>query len=689
MKRFLWIFFTFVFFTLCLFSSGTIESQDGQQYLAIARNLYYLHEPVAPPYEYPEKNIHMNVMISAKDGKYYSPTGLGYSLAMLPAVAASDALHQLYDVAPPQHFPLESDWAVMLFASFTNAFFGAVLAVFIYLWLREYKHRHTTSMAVSLLGIFATNLLPYTKHAFAHMMFTCFLVGTFYFLKRASNTKKALPLIMAGICFGILALSYSPVFAITVPAIVLYFFALFPLLRSRGHVVTRFRRGFAVALGALPFICLYLFYNYVRIGSPLNSGYGLPTLSFPQTSLLTATFEGMWGYLFSPGRSFFLYSPILILPLIYWQNLQPKQRKGEWLALVTLIAIFFLFHASRRGGHDWLAWSGESSWGPRYLLPTIPFFLVFVAEAIQSMTRTAKRFVLLPLALFSVFIQILGTFLPYEIKFDGVPYQTYIGDHRLTTWDYGNFLPRFSPILRQTKSLVKQAIHLPGTLSHGPYKVVLKDGFDIPFKPGNGEIWRGMHETSLLQLDHTTKRPVREIELRISNQTPSTESSYLAETTIRLNGQQIATKQTKPDEVVPVTISPADQLHEGYNTLALETRFVGTQSATQQAYLRSLEVNGENIPLTSLDYPYAQPLAQKMTGKPYTFWGNQENNNWKLWFMRSGVYRTTFDFWWLKYLYYWDLPGSIYLPLFFITLGGTAISGYLLWTGRKQPGDVE
>src|SRR4030042_2432921 len=101
MRKFLIYYFLFLFFLLSLFASGVIDSQDGFQYLGVARKIFYTGEPTAPsPKDYlTGKNIHLSTEIAA-NGKAYSPTGLGYSLAMIPAVAVTDLFYKMYHGTP-------------------------------------------------------------------------------------------------------------------------------------------------------------------------------------------------------------------------------------------------------------------------------------------------------------------------------------------------------------------------------------------------------------------------------------------------------------------------------------------------------------------------------------------------------------------------------------------------------------
>ena len=105
------------------FASGMIDSQDGFQYAAIARRIYFDQSFELPPEEYPDNNVHMS---KTEAEQRYSPTGLGYSLAMIPAVIGEDIFLRLSGEDRISGFPLNADWPVLLFVSMTNAVFGAL-----------------------------------------------------------------------------------------------------------------------------------------------------------------------------------------------------------------------------------------------------------------------------------------------------------------------------------------------------------------------------------------------------------------------------------------------------------------------------------------------------------------------------------------------------------------------------------
>jgi len=113
-----------------------------------------------------------------------------------------------------------------------------------------------------------------------------------------------------------------------------------------------------------------LLFNWIRFGSFLNFGYG-------DERFLPHLLDGLYGVLLSPGRSIFLYSPILTLaiPGAWWIY---KKEKSLTLA-VAITAVFYILMAA-----SWHSWDGGWSWGSRLLTPIVPILGFLAAPAIDS-----------------------------------------------------------------------------------------------------------------------------------------------------------------------------------------------------------------------------------------------------------------------------------------------------------------
>lgn len=128
----------------------------------------------------------------------------------------------------------------------------------------------------------------------------------------------------------------------------------------------------------LPFAGISLLYNHYRFGSIFETGYSLIASRlgldfFSGTSLLT----GLSGFLVSPGKGFFFYSPVAILFFFSIKSFY-KRHPGIAVAFTLLMSSYLIFLSKN------IYWHGDWTWGPRYLLAITPFFIIPLAEIIDS-----------------------------------------------------------------------------------------------------------------------------------------------------------------------------------------------------------------------------------------------------------------------------------------------------------------
>jgi hypothetical protein len=143
-----------------------------------------------------------------------------------------------------------------------------------------------------------------------------------------------------------------------------------------------------IVIAAGAFLC---WFNYIRFGSILNFGYASERFGGP-------FLKNLEGVLFSPGRSPFVYSPILVFAIpgtwLLW-------RKQPILALICLVVIAaYVFTVARL-----FNWAGGTSWGARLVTPTVPLFGVLLAPTVDYIWKNrllAATALLLGFAGFSV-----------------------------------------------------------------------------------------------------------------------------------------------------------------------------------------------------------------------------------------------------------------------------------------------
>jgi hypothetical protein len=138
---------------------------------------------------------------------------------------------------------------------------------------------------------------------------------------------------------------------------------------------------------------------------------------------------GLWGLLFSPGGSVFLYSPVLIPAVVALVRLRGRSPRLVW-QLAALAGMFTLFYAQMA------SWAGGRSYGPRYLVPFLPVLCVPLAAWMADLTPRPRRWVMVCCAV-SVLVQVPGVLVDFAKvrvsfarQFQAGPYE-----ERMHTWE--------------------------------------------------------------------------------------------------------------------------------------------------------------------------------------------------------------------------------------------------------------
>ena len=153
-------------------------------------------------------------------------------------------------------------------------------------------------------------------------------------------------------------------------------------------------------LGALAVLAL----NYWRFGDMLASGY---TQWERERHFFSGNvLEGLWGFLFSPAKSIFLYQPLLLASLPCWPAFIKRWRLEGCLILLGFVSLW-IFNSCT------INWGGHWSYGPRYLLAVLtPLSLpsLLAGEYLRSHCRSRGArllsAVLIGSLLFSLWMQL-------------------------------------------------------------------------------------------------------------------------------------------------------------------------------------------------------------------------------------------------------------------------------------------
>ncbi len=371
-------------------------------------------------------------------GKLYAGTGMLTSLLAAPFYVAGDAVGQA--LAPNARSFLTR--AVV--ASTFNALLAALCGVVLYAWSRRIGFSARAALGVTLITAFGTMFWVYTRTVYAETLLAlCWLLAA-YGVRAFHATRGARWMSVAGLATG-LALLAKVQGTLILPALVVYFIALEVSLSQEQHpqeagvhtqvpgVHTQVHPYWSVALAfAAPLIaCLGVlgYYNWIRFGTPFELGYGRVLTDYP-------LLRGIYGQLLSSGKSVFFYAPPLVLTLIAFPRFLRRFSAEASLCLI-LIAAVIVFHA--RVAY----WAGDGAWGPRYLVATMPFWVVPLGGVLADWWRNrVQRALVLAVCGAGLLVNLLGM----SINFD-----TYI---QLEPRDsVRQFVPAASPLPAQVALL--------------------------------------------------------------------------------------------------------------------------------------------------------------------------------------------------------------------------------------------
>jgi hypothetical protein len=318
-----------------------------------------------------------------RGGKFYAAQPWIPSLLHLPGAAFRSALWRLHPVPELAH--LSAIFACHLAGTLLG---GLVAWLFFRLCLRHGASPPLAGVAAILLA--TTSIVwVYARSPFSEISqiaaFTGFFLDFSQFLQRPDRRTG----LRTGLWAGLL-LNTKYIYALSFPgALLLVVLAHRKALRSLAAPLGR------AALGFLPGLLLALLYNYLRFGSIMKTGY-LKVGDVMVENVLVS----LWGFLFSPGKSLFLYTPALVLALLGFPSFWRSHRWTVLAMLATVAPVVLLYCC-------YPAWPGDWAWGPRYAVFAVPVLLL-PAISFFSAARRPGRWLAVGLLVVGLCVQLLG-----------------------------------------------------------------------------------------------------------------------------------------------------------------------------------------------------------------------------------------------------------------------------------------
>lgn len=324
-----------------------------------------------------------------------------------------------------------------LFVGWMNSAVTAAGVALMFLFARRLGATSRAAVLLALTYGFATYAFPHAKTFFSEPLAATLAFAATYFVVRDLGPPRTRHLILAGALFGA-ALNARASVAVFAAPLAVY---LLWVCGREGSLTARLRKltiaASAFAAGAAPFVGLLLWSNWWRFGGPFDLGYETIPLDHPML-------EGLYGLFLSPGKSIFLYAPtvaVALAALVVPHRFRPQVLLCAAVGLTN--ALFF----SR-----FVHWHGDHSWGPRYLILSLPFLLVPVAPVLG---RLMWRRAVVVTAVLGVASASLGTVMYFNQYFNiaDQAIEWTFADDGPTYWRSLHFDPYWSPILGHARAI--------------------------------------------------------------------------------------------------------------------------------------------------------------------------------------------------------------------------------------------
>jgi hypothetical protein len=319
----------------------------------------------------------------------------------------------------------ELSWASWLSTVFAVALPSALGVVALTLLLAALGIRPGARFALAAAWGLATLAFPYSTLYYGHQLVAALLITAFSMQVRMARAVTA-PTIARLIAVGaLLAWAVAAEYPAALAVVVLAAYA----LRSLG-----LRRCLWIALGGLGPALVLAWYHDAGFGAPWHLPYEFAVQSAQREGLLglgAPRLDVLLHITLWPYRGLFFSAPWLLLAVPgavrLWRRGGPRET-----AVSAAIALLLLWM-----NMSYLVWDGGRAFGPRHLVPAIPFLVVLVGGLVVEpavRSRLVMGIALAALA-WSAFVMLAGTAVRPEVDFR-IPHP--VGDFLLPHFVHGD-----------------------------------------------------------------------------------------------------------------------------------------------------------------------------------------------------------------------------------------------------------
>ncbi|HEX2516176.1 MAG TPA: hypothetical protein VH257_15820, partial [Chloroflexota bacterium] len=326
-------------------------------------------------------------LVSRPSGShYYTDKAPGLSIWLVPLYAG------VRQVLPPSLLGPEDRFL----ARYLLTFFGlgipaALVGAFLFSWMRRLEGRAGPRLAVAAGYAVATPVYPFAVSAFGHVPAGMLLFGAFAALFRSPAAPRVSGP-RAALAGALLGLAVCVEYPAALAALPILLYGLWGARTGRERWMTALR----LLAGAAPALLLLALYHQALFGRPWSTGYafldpggpyaagqgrGLLGAGLPHPEVALALLAGL-------RRGLLTHAPWLVLAcpgtVLLW-----RRRRAETLTALGVLGALLALNSG------YVYWDGGASWGPRHLVPALPFLALLALPAAARWTRAATVLVAL------------------------------------------------------------------------------------------------------------------------------------------------------------------------------------------------------------------------------------------------------------------------------------------------------
>jgi hypothetical protein len=339
-----------------------------------------------------------------------------------------------------------SDLAISTAICWSNATFAALAVAGCFLISLKLGVNVRNAMACSLLLAFCTPLFVYSGWLFSEPVSAAIFVIAALLLFAEDGILSA-PRVSAGALLLAFSIHVRPANGVIGAIFIL---AALLLDHSANRQGFRYRTTIILIVAVGVSGALYLLRNYELFGSPFD--FGVPTMAENGKDLDSwhnPFWRGVFGFVFSPGKSAFLFCPPILLGIAGVPRLWRRHRPLCVIAVLAPLSSLVLYSFRTQ-------WEGSYCYGPRYLLPGLVLLILPIGTLFRDPPRWLRP-VFWCTATIGFLVQAIG--LATNIMEDMVRNHYYVGN-----WDYRM---SYSPITGQLRLIWKYLHQAPTAFGLG------------------------------------------------------------------------------------------------------------------------------------------------------------------------------------------------------------------------------